>query len=299
VYGDISVMWCAELDGGGRSFGQQFVPVVGSLFGPVDRLFEFCAGPGFIGFSLLAHGLCKSLCLADVNPKAVEMLRATVAANGLEDRVTVYQSDGLLNIPDSEQWDLVVGNPPHFEAATEQQYRQDILTFDPAWSIHKSFYSSVHRHLKLHGSVLLIENASGSTPQSFNADIEHGSLEFVKSFMLAERGTAGTMLYFMWARKRHKELIDFSAAPRVLRLNASDLTPVMQMDNPCWQTLCLHIANDTDGDIEFGVHLGHFNQEYLGVVRRGEGCLTPTFLAGPGRISIYQPSAQIANRCTA
>jgi hypothetical protein len=32
----------------------------------------------------------------------------------LAERVTVYRSDNLDGIPASEQWDLVVGNPPHF-----------------------------------------------------------------------------------------------------------------------------------------------------------------------------------------
>ncbi len=77
-YNNIIVYWIPGLDGGGRTYGQQFVPVVESLFGKVDRIHEFCAGPGFIGFSLLAAGLCDSLCLSDINPLAVELLKATV-----------------------------------------------------------------------------------------------------------------------------------------------------------------------------------------------------------------------------
>src|SRR5579862_3880812 len=67
-YRDIVVSYLPELDGGGHTFGQQYLDVVRSKVGPVGHAFEYCAGPGFIGFSLLAHGLCDRLTLADVNP---------------------------------------------------------------------------------------------------------------------------------------------------------------------------------------------------------------------------------------
>jgi methylase of polypeptide subunit release factors len=131
-YCDIEVCWFPGLDGGGRSFGQDFLPVVRNLFGHVGRVFEFCAGPGFVGFSLLAHGLCDSLTVADINPRAVGALRQTVSRNGLEDRVHVFHSDGLAGIPAGERWDLVVGNPPHF-AKPFFQSRESLITDDPGY----------------------------------------------------------------------------------------------------------------------------------------------------------------------
>src|SRR5215212_221111 len=113
-YHGLKLAWRPELSGGGRGFGQDYVPLVGHLFGRVGRLYEFCAGPGYIGFSLLANGLCDHLILSDLNPRAVEMMRETVRINELEAQVTVYESDGLDSIPAEEQWDLVVANPPHF-----------------------------------------------------------------------------------------------------------------------------------------------------------------------------------------
>jgi hypothetical protein len=89
-YRDIEVVYLPELEGGGIGFGQTFVPIVRELFGKVGRVHEFCAGPGFIGFSLLAHGLCDSLCLSDINPVAVAAARETVRRNRLEDKVSVY-----------------------------------------------------------------------------------------------------------------------------------------------------------------------------------------------------------------
>ena len=90
---------------------------MGVRIGRQERTFEWCAGPGFIGFSLLGHGLTDTLCLADVNPAAVDACNETIRRNGLEGRVDVYVSDGLAAIPASERWNLVVGNPPHSGSA--------------------------------------------------------------------------------------------------------------------------------------------------------------------------------------
>jgi hypothetical protein len=88
-YGSLAVCYTPELVGGGERYGQDYRAFVAQHLGPVHRVFEWCAGPGFIGFSLLAHGLCRSLCLADINPAAVAACRETVRRNGLADQVTV------------------------------------------------------------------------------------------------------------------------------------------------------------------------------------------------------------------
>jgi len=169
------------LDGGGQLFGQDYIPVVKKLFGKVRSLCEFGSGPGFIGFSLLAHSLCDRLCLIDVNPLAIEACKRTIKANHLEKRVHAYISTGLQRIPKDEQWDLVVSNPPHFDGKMMGE-KDDILFIDPHWQIHKKFYGSVHSHLKKNGSVLFVENAQGSEVSMFLDMIREGGLEFVKTF---------------------------------------------------------------------------------------------------------------------
>src|SRR5262249_328153 len=114
-YGDIRVHYKYHLDGGGRTFGLGYLSLFRDLNLPrQQRIFEWCAGPGFMGFGLLGYGFCDTLCLADINPEAIEACRRTVAENGLADRVAIYSSDNLDGIAPTEQWDLVVGNPPHF-----------------------------------------------------------------------------------------------------------------------------------------------------------------------------------------
>ena len=211
-YGDIEVCWLPQLDGGGRDFGQDYLSVVRNLFGPIGRVFEFCAGSGFIGFSLLAHGLCDSLALADVNPHAVRALRETVRRNCLGDRVEVYHSDGLANIPDSERWNLVVGNPPHF-GKPFYRYRKSLITDDPQWLLHWNFYREVARFLADGGSVLLQENSKGSSPDDFLPMLQEGGLDHVRTLWYSANGES--CFYYLWAKKSLNGLILESAAPAV------------------------------------------------------------------------------------
>jgi methylase of polypeptide subunit release factors len=180
-YKNIRVSYLPELDGGGMDFGQEYIWVLEEKFGRVGHLFEFCAGPGFIGFSLLAHGLCERLTLADINPAAVEACRATVKENRLESKVAVYQSDCLDDIPPNEKWDLVVSNPPHWRSG-EDAYVRDMRMWDPDLRIHDKFYRSIRPYLKPGGAICIQENGSATKAADFLPMIEANGLVLVEEF---------------------------------------------------------------------------------------------------------------------
>lgn len=181
-YGDINVYYLPELDGGALDFGEEaFTNTVKKMYGSVGTICEFCAGPGFIGFALLARGLCKKLCLVDINPLAIECCKKTIKENGLEDSVTTYVSDGLKQVPQKEKWDLVVSNPPHFDG-TQKMYENDIIAIDPGWVIHEKFYHEVPHHLSRNGQVLFLENITGAPVEMWKVMIEKNGLKFVSTF---------------------------------------------------------------------------------------------------------------------
>lgn len=214
-YHNVDVAWEKALHGGGLKSGRQFISVVKELFGKVERLHEICAGPGFIGFSLFAEGLCNSLSLSDVNPEAIAAQAETIRRNSLEDKVSSYLSVGLDSIPEWEKWDLVVSNPPHFgEPAGE-----GIISDDPGWRFHESFFKNVHRFLKPHGSVLIQENYIGSEESTFLNYIDEGGLEVVGSYMniINIRNTVNPYFY-LWLRKKYKELIVREIAPSLIKI---------------------------------------------------------------------------------
>lgn len=200
--GAINVFFTQELDGGGAKFGQEYVNTVYDLFAKEGRVFrrvhEFCAGPGFIGFSLLAHGLCQTLSLSDVHPKAVRAMRYTVSENRLEGLVDVYESDSLEGIPDNEVWDLVVSNPPHFPNSRTADGDPDRLTrtdVDLNWEIHKRFYSRVAKHLAPDGIALLQEFSGGSSPEDFAQMITEAGLKPVRAIQCQSHNK----FYYVWS----------------------------------------------------------------------------------------------------
>jgi len=169
-YGEIAVFDKPNHHMGGLAFGRDFPRVLNELgVGRRERMFEFCAGPGYIGYSLLAAGWCESLVLADIDPDAVSTARFTAAHNELEDRVVVYRSDALDQIPDGERWDLVVANPPHYA-----EQNADARIFDPGWELHRRFYGSVARHMNPGGLILVAESSEGSDPELFEGMIRAG-----------------------------------------------------------------------------------------------------------------------------
>jgi SAM-dependent methyltransferase len=206
-YGDIEVCWLMSLEGGGRTFGQSFLPVIEHLFGRVDRVFELCAGAGCIGFSLLANGFCNSLALGDINPAAVAAARETVRRNGLEDRVTVYHSDGLADVPEEESCDLFVVNPPFFSDEQVPFMREnpwimpgtELRAEDRGLRLHRTLYGEIARFLRPGGSVLFQDTSLAAPPEAFLPMIEAGGLEHIRTIWYTEnRRVPG--LYFMWSK---------------------------------------------------------------------------------------------------
>src|SRR5262249_7032739 len=193
-YGNIRVHYKDHLDGGGRTFGLGYLPLFRDLNLPrQQRIFEWCAGPGFIGFALLGYGFCDTLCLADVNPEAVKACRRTVAENQLADQVAVYLSDNLDTVAPTEQWDLVVGNPPHFPGEESGELR----FCDTGWNLHRSFFRNVGRFLKPGGIVVLLENNCGSTAQTFREMAEEAGLSIIFAHSCEGRLTPYSRIYYV------------------------------------------------------------------------------------------------------
>jgi methylase of polypeptide subunit release factors len=209
-YGNVEVLFTKNLDGGGNSFVEEFFPVLQAWGMPKQRrVFEWCAGPGFIGFAMLGLGLCESLCLADINPAAVKAAERTVQENGLDGRVAVYRSDGLSSIPATERWDLVLGNPPHLDA---EWHRGHLITYDGEWRAHREFFAAVGRFLNPGGVIVLQENSYGSSAETFRSMIEAAGLRilFVRDGVRGR--TAENPLYYLGIARRGDTLPGWAMA---------------------------------------------------------------------------------------
>ncbi|MFY9770735.1 MAG: methyltransferase [Xanthobacteraceae bacterium] len=138
------------------------------------------------------------MCLADVNPEAVAACRRTVTQNRLAERVAVYHSDNLDGIPAFEQWDLVVGNPPHFVDISPGELR----FHDEEWKLHRHFFGTIGRFLKPGGIIVLLENNRGSTAETFRGMIEAAGLSIVFVHNCEGRRTPYTRTYYVGIARR-------------------------------------------------------------------------------------------------
>lgn len=119
----------------------------------------------------------------------------------MEDVVSVYLSDCLDAIPATEQWDLVVSNPPHWPSSPEQ-YQENIRNFDPELIVHKKFYAAIHRFLTPQGSVLFQEAEDATTIEDFRPMIEGHGLRIVEVFKARPLSLAECVLQWKNIRKR-------------------------------------------------------------------------------------------------
>jgi predicted RNA methylase len=204
----IRINYNQDLEGGGCSFGQDLIVYLRNRGMPKQaRTFEWCAGPGFIGFSLLGLGLTETLCLADINPQAVAACRRSIKDNGLAPCVNVYQSDNLSNIPQSEQWNLVVGNPPWY---SDDEYLGDLRAHDPDWRIHRTFFAQVGGHLKPGGIIVLMENNYASTSETFRNMISSAGLDIVFVEYGSKHRTPHVHVYYLGIARRGDAVPDWA-----------------------------------------------------------------------------------------
>lgn len=80
------------------------------------RIIDFGCGTGVLAAQIAKLRPSATVIASDQSAAAVESARATMAANGLSERVTVVRDDGLSSQPDHSA-DLVLFNPPFHSGA--------------------------------------------------------------------------------------------------------------------------------------------------------------------------------------
>ena len=185
---NIRILYEQELDGGGTSFGQEYIRVIQDRYPnqTFNRCYEWCSGPGFIGYALLDHNICNHICLSDIYPPAIEYANLTAKENNVTDVVTTYLIDDIALLPEEEKFDLIVANPPHYQSISnlagyvdQHQHRKAV---DKDWQAHKNFFEHIADHLTPNGIILLQENRDGSSIESFRSFINDAGLEVTGEF---------------------------------------------------------------------------------------------------------------------
>jgi methylase of polypeptide subunit release factors len=201
----LDVFYTNETNGGGDFFAIEYINAVRDWYPNVDHALEWCSGPGFIGYGLLASKLCKTISFNEMYMPAVEMLERTKQHSKFIDKINIFHGSTLSCIPSNIKFDLVVGNPPHWKDIQSagrslniepENYKHipDILV-DSDWNSHKQFFKSIKGLLSDNGKILLQENSFGSDPNDFKDMIEEADLKIfftAKSNLYANKG-----IYYM------------------------------------------------------------------------------------------------------
>lgn len=183
----IQVHYDLSLDGGGTQFGQRYKHVLSSLYpGKVfTNCFEWCSGPGFIGFDLLSRGFCEKLYLADIYLPCLDSIKKTISMNHEQchDRVFYHHSKSISDLPGHWKFDLIVSNPPHWNRGLNQMItlieKSDRILNDNDWNLHNEFFQNITGHLLPGATILLQEQSYASGPEMFRPMIEKNGLKIV------------------------------------------------------------------------------------------------------------------------
>jgi methylase of polypeptide subunit release factors len=191
-------------NGGGDYFALEYAEVIYKFYGSVDSAMEWCAGPGFIGYSLLASKLCNNISFVEMTDLAINQLKKTKENNSsYADNINIYQGNRLDCLPSTKKFDLVVGNPPHWsslEAANKSLNatnadEQINLLVDNNWEAHQDFFKQMKQLLSADGRILLQECSLGSSPNDFKEMITDAGFKitFVQESPMYKRNN----IYYM------------------------------------------------------------------------------------------------------
>ena len=192
---DVKVYYNTLLASGGDWTGQNYPRLLRYLY--PDRHFvscmEWCAGPGFIGFRLLADALCDQVYLMDVYAPAMAACQKTIAhlPPALQTRAHTLHTGDVAAIDSNIKFDLIVGNPPHYNRSYTKQTAWNSLSnmenvnrlwYDDDWQVHENFFQHIKKNLADDGVILLQEHAWGSDSTCFHDMAVANQLKIVRSF---------------------------------------------------------------------------------------------------------------------
>lgn len=193
---DFFVYYNKCIEGGGIYRGQDYPRVIKYLY--PDRKFEhgldWCAGPGTIGFRLLADEICAKIHLLDNYEYSIQACQKTMAhmPKQFRNRVGITQTSTIASLNPDLIFDLIVSRPPgnnsiiwlqdhqRWNHNSAELYQQ--ISVDKNWAIRKEFYSNIKKHLAADGVILLQEQMGFSSVFEFEDFIADSGLKIKQAF---------------------------------------------------------------------------------------------------------------------
>jgi ribosomal protein L3 glutamine methyltransferase len=146
----------------------------------IGRIVDLCAGVGCLGILAAQRYPKAQVTLVELDEGAAELARKNVSLHGLNDRVRIVQGDACQWLAEqTEQWDLILSNPPYVDAADMQSLPQEyqhepevgLAAGEDGLSIIDAFLPQILRHLTPMGVFLCEVGASAPAMQRKYPDL--------------------------------------------------------------------------------------------------------------------------------
>ncbi|MFW6164453.1 MAG: HemK2/MTQ2 family protein methyltransferase [Planctomycetota bacterium] len=138
---------------------------------PDDVVLDMGTGCGIQ--AIVAAQTAQRVVAADINPAAVRCTRENVAAHGLDDRVTVVQSDLFAGLDPAESFTLILFTPPYLEGTPRTPLDHALL--NPQKAILDRFFRNAGSFLAPGGRIHVLYSSIADTSSALIAVAErHG-----------------------------------------------------------------------------------------------------------------------------
>jgi ribosomal protein L3 glutamine methyltransferase len=85
------------------------------LLSPPETVLDLCCGSGCIGIATALRFPDSRVLLIEKDPGVLGLAQRNIAMHGLEDRVTLLESDLFDQLPSEQTFDLILSNPPYVD----------------------------------------------------------------------------------------------------------------------------------------------------------------------------------------
>lgn len=149
----INLVYFENCSAGAEEYSDQVLSVLSEMSGhrKYQRAYEHWCGHGVYAFDILGKNIADSIALSDCFFPAVVSCEFTASCNAIDEKVSVYQLDCVSHLPESEMFDMAIGNPPWYGGYDNDRdlYNEDAarICIDDGFKSHQDFFDNISVHL--------------------------------------------------------------------------------------------------------------------------------------------------------